>query len=196
MDASHEITQLLIAWGQGDATALERLMSLVYEDLRHIARKRLRLERQGHTLQTTALVHEAYFRLMDQKQTNWQNRAQFFALAAKMMRRILVDHARHRLSERRGGGAEHIELSEASEVSASKAAELVALDDALQKLTKQDDVMSNIVELKYFGGYTEEEISTILNLSLRTVQRQWNFARDWLKRELKGDANDEEVTQN
>lgn len=187
MDAPHEITQLLLAWGQGDESALERLIPLVYEDLRRIAKKRLLLERQGHTLQTTALVHEAYLRLMNQQQTTWQNRAQFFGLAAQMMRRILVDHARHRLADRRGGGAEHIELAEAQEIPETKAAEIIALDFALRKLTKQDITIAGVVELKFFMDCTEEEISTILNIPLRTVQRKWFLARAWLRRELEAD---------
>jgi len=149
-----------------------------------MARRYLSRERQGHTLQTTALVHEAYMRLIDQKQANWQNRAHFFGLAAQMMRRILIDHARSHQADKRGGNAEHIALCDAPQMPVEKAAELIALDDALNDLAEQDAQMSKIVELRFFGGCDEKEVAELLKISERTVQRKWHMARAWLQREL------------
>jgi RNA polymerase sigma factor (TIGR02999 family) len=159
-------------------------MPLVYRELRRLAHGQLRGERPDHTLQTTALVHEAYFRLVDQREANWKNRAQFFALAARMMRRILVDYARARQYAKRGGGAQPAELDEAMGVSSDRAAEVVALDEALLRLAELDSRKSELVELRFFGGMSIEETAEILGVSPGTVMRDWTLAKAWLKREL------------
>jgi RNA polymerase sigma factor (TIGR02999 family) len=179
-----EITQLLANWSAGEADAAEQLMPAVYAELRRIARQYWQRERNNHTLQPTALVHEAYLRLADQKQTRWQNRAQFFAVASQLMRRILVDHARAHLAEKRGGHAEHIKLEEALIPSAERAANLVALDDALSQLAAVDARKSRVVELRFFGGLTVEETSEAMGLNPATVRRDWTFAKAWLHRAL------------
>ncbi len=180
----HEITRLLVAWGQGDQTALEKLMPLVYEELRRLARRHMNHQRPGHTLQTTALVNEAYLRLIDASQVQWQNRAHFFAVSAQLMRRILVDFARSRKSLKRGGEARQVTLDDSLEVSSERGADLIALDDALNTLGTMNPRQSQIVELRYFGGLSEEEIAEALKISPRTVRRDWNLARAWLYREL------------
>jgi len=179
-----QLTQLLIAWSDGSREALDELFPLVYDELRRIARRHMRRERAGHTLQTTALVNDAYLRLIDQTQVRWQNRAHFFAIAAQMMRRILVDHARERAVEKRGGGARHVPLDDALVVSDAKAAELVALDDALKSLAEIDPRRAEVVELRYFGGLSNDEIAEVLNVHANTVTRDWNMARAWLYKEL------------
>ncbi len=181
---SQEITQLLVAWGNGDQAALETLMPLVYDELRRVAARHLRGQRPGHTLQTTALVNEAYLRLIDASQVHWQNRAHFFAVSAQLMRRILVDFARSRNYQKRGGGAQQISLDEAAEVAAGRSADVLALDEALTRLAALNLRQAQVVELRYFGGLSEEETAEALKVSLRTVQRDWNFARVWLHREL------------
>ncbi|MBS1790308.1 MAG: sigma-70 family RNA polymerase sigma factor [Acidobacteria bacterium] len=186
-----EITQLLLAWGGGDDAALEKLMPLVHNELKRMARRYMNRQRTGHTLQTTALVNEAYLRLIDSSRVNWQNRAHFFAISAQLMRRILVDAARQRQNLKRGGGAQPIALDEAAEVSDERAAELVALDDALKTLATLNPRQSQVVELRYFGGLSEEETAAVLNVSIRTVRRDWNLTRRWLYRELSRNANDE-----
>jgi RNA polymerase sigma factor (TIGR02999 family) len=184
-DASpKEVTQLLVAWGNGDPHALQELMPLVYRELRRLAHGHLRRERPDHTLQTTALVHEAYLRLVDQQETNWKNRAQFFAVAAQMMRRILVDYARARQYAKRGGGAQSVELDEAMVVSSDRAAEVVALDEALLRLAELDSRKSRLVELRFFGGLSIEETAEILGVSPGTVMRDWTLAKAWLQREM------------
>ena len=179
-----EITRLLVAWGQGDQTALERLMPLVYEELRKLARRHMNRQRPGHTLQTTALVNEAYLRLIDASQVQWQNRAHFFAVSAQLMRRILVDFARSRKSLKRGAEAQQVTLDDSLEVSSERGADLIALDDALNTLGVMNPRQSQIVELRYFGGLSEEEIAEALKISPRTVRRDWSLARAWLYREL------------
>jgi RNA polymerase sigma factor (TIGR02999 family) len=181
----HEVSQLLLDWSNGSQEALDRLMPLVYDELRRLARHYMSRERPGHTLQTTALVNEAYLRLVDQRQVRWQNRAHFFAIAAQMMRRILVDHARGHAYQKRGGGAhKKIALDEAMVVSEGRAAEVVALDDALKELAAIDPQQSRVVELRYFGGLTIEETAEVLDISPATVKREWSTAKAWLYREL------------
>ena len=191
VSGSQQITHLLLAWGQGDHTALEALMPLVYDELRKVAARHLRGQRQGHTLQTTALVNEAYLRLIDASQVQWQNRAHFFAVAAHLMRRILVDFARTRNYQKRGGGAQPVSLDEAMIVAPERGADLLALDEALTRLQALNSRQAQVVELRYFGGLSEEETSEALKISVRTVRRDWNFARVWLHRELTGrEVND------
>ena len=181
-----QVTELLLAWGQGDTGALERLMPLVYDELRRLARRHLAHERVGHTLQATALVNEAYVRLIDVKRIQWQNRAHFFAMSARLMRRILVDFARSRHYQKRGGGAQRVSLDEALLVSPERGDELVALDDALQALAESDARKSQVVEMRYFGGLSVEETAEALHVSVDTVMRDWKVAKVWLLRELKG----------
>ena len=181
---SHEVTQLLIQWSNGDKAALDKLMPLIYEELRQLARHYMNRERAGHTLQTTALVNEAYLRLINRKQVHWQNRAHFFAIAAHLMRSILVDHARSHAYAKRGGGARKIALDEALAVSQQRAADVVALDDALKRLAEIDPQQSRIVEMKFFGGLTIEETAEVLGLSPATIKREWSTAKAWLYHEL------------
>ena len=189
--ATEEITQLLLAWGQGDQAALEQLLPLVYEEMRQIAHHHMRRQRPDHTLQTTALVNEAYLRLVDAQRVQWQNRVHFFALAAQAMRHILVDLARARGNQKRGGGATQVALEEALIISAERGADVLALDDALQALAKLNARQSQIVELRYFGGLSEEETAAVLQLSPRTVRRDWSLARAWLYRELNRGQDDD-----
>ena len=181
-----EITQLLANWSAGDADAAAHLMPAVYAELRRMARQYLLRERGDHTLQPTALVHEAYLRLANQKDAHWQNRAQFFAVAGQLMRRILVDHARAHLAEKRGGYAEKIELNEAALAPEERAANLVALDDALTELATIDPRKSRVVELRFFGGLTIEETAEAMSLNSATVRRDWTFAKAWLHRAIRG----------
>jgi RNA polymerase sigma-70 factor, ECF subfamily len=179
------VTELLAAFCAGDRGALDRLMPLVYSELRRLARRRLRGE-SAHTLRTTGLVHEAYLRLIDQRQAHWQGRAQFFALAAQLMRRILLDHARARHAAKRGGGVVRVALHEAEELSTdAEAAELVRLDEALGRLAALDPEQGRIVELRYFGGLTVEETAAVLGASPATIKREWSHARAWLSREIR-----------
>ena len=181
---SVEVTGLLKAWSSGDPAALERLAETLYDELRHIARRYMRNERAGNTLQTTALVNEVYLRLVDVKNVDWQQRAQFFAIAAQMMRRILVDAARARGSNKRGGGAIKVNVDEAPVLSPERDSSLVALDDALEAFSKLAPRQAKVVELRYFGGLSEEETAEVLKISTRTVRRDWDFAKSWLMREL------------
>jgi RNA polymerase sigma factor (TIGR02999 family) len=183
--AAPTITQLLVEWGKGDQAALDRLAPLVYEELRRMARTYLRGERPDHTLQATALVHEAYLRLVDQHSVSWQNRAHFFGIASQMMRRILVNHATARATDKRGGGAQKLALDEAVGLADGREVELTALDEALKELEKLDQRQSRIVELRYFGGLSLEETAEALDLSPATVKREWSTARLWLRRRLK-----------
>jgi RNA polymerase sigma factor (TIGR02999 family) len=183
MDTSPDVTQLLLAWSDGDREALERLTPLVYRELKKLAESYLRRERAGHTLQPTALAHEAYIKLIDQQNVHWQNRAHFFGIAAQAMRRILVDHARSRLAGKRGGGAV-VSLDEAVDVSDQRAGQLLALDEALKTLAELDPQQSRVVELKYFGGMTLEETAEALGISRATVIREWRMAKAWLYDEL------------
>ncbi len=181
---SADVTGLLKAWSGGDQAALERLASQVYDELRHMARRYMRNERPGNTLQATALVNEVYLRLTDVKNVDWQQRAQFFAIAAQMMRRILVDAARARGSHKRGGGAVKVNVDEAPILSPERDSSLVALDDALEAFSKLAPRQAKVVELRYFGGLSEEETAEVLKVSARTVRRDWDFAKSWLMREL------------
>ncbi len=181
---SAEITGLLRAWSDGDQAALDRLASLVYDELRRMARRYMRDERAANTLQTTALVNEVYLRLVDVKNVDWQQRAQFFAITTQMMRRILVDAARARGSHKRGAGAVKVNVDDVSLVSPEPDASLVALDEALEAFAEVAPRQAKLVELRYFGGLSEEEIAEILKISPRTVRRDWEFAKSWLMREL------------
>jgi RNA polymerase sigma factor (TIGR02999 family) len=181
------ITQLLIEWRDGDETALERLIPLVYEEMRRLARYYMRKERREHTLQTTALINEAYIRLVDHKGMRWQNRAHFYAVAAQAMRRILIDHARARQYAKRGGGAHLVELDEAAAVAHVQAAEMIALDEALTGLAAVDPRQSKVVELRYFGGMSVEETAEVLEVAAVTVMRDWRAAKAWLLREISSD---------
>jgi len=182
--APKEVTQLLIAWSNGDQEALEKLVPLVYDELRRIARRYMDREPAGHTLQTTALVNEAYLRLVEQKDMKWQNRAHFFGISAQLMRRILVSMARARHANKRGGEARQVSLDEALVVSEERAAELVALDEAMNELAALDPRRSLVVELRYFGGLSVEETAEVLNISPETVMREWKRAKAWLYAEL------------
>jgi RNA polymerase sigma factor (TIGR02999 family) len=179
-----DITHLLKAWGAGDHAALEQLSKHVYSELRLMARRHMENERQGNTLQTTALVHEVYLRLIGVTKVEWQQRAQFFAMAAQMMRRILVDAARARVSHKRGAGAVHVNFNEAAVISPEPDHSMLALDDALAEFAQIAPRQAKVVELRYFGGLNEEEIVEVLKISARTVRRDWEFARVWLAREL------------
>ena len=183
---SAEITGLLRAWSSGDQAALDRLAAKVYQELYRMARRYMKSERAGNTLQATALVHEVYLRLVDVKNVDWQHRAQFFAISAQMMRRILVDAARARGSPKRGGGAVKVNVDEVPILSPEPNASIVALDDALEALSKIAPRQAKIVELRYFGGLSEEETAEVLKISARSVRRDWQFARAWLMRELSG----------
>lgn len=179
-----EITRLLVAWGDGDEAALEQLTPLVHEELHRLAHHYMGGERAGHTLQTTALVNEAYVRLIDWKNVRWQSRAHFFGVSAQLMRRILVDFARTRGYQKRGGGALAVSLTEATFVSDDKGTDLVELDEALQSLAKLNERQSKVVELRFFGGLSVEETAEVLKVSSGTVERDWSLARAWLHREL------------
>jgi RNA polymerase sigma factor (TIGR02999 family) len=181
---SPTLTQLLSAWSDGDKAALEQLMPMVYQELHRLAARHLAHERVGHTLQTTALVHQTYLRLIDQKRVRWQNKAHFFGIAAQLMRRILVDYARARRYAKRGGGAPVVSLDEAATVSVEKASELIAVDDALTRLSELDARKSRVVELRFFGGLSVEETAEVLKVSPNTVLREWRTAKAWLHREL------------
>lgn len=180
---SSNITELLLAWGDGDADALDKLIPIVYQELHRLAAHYMRKENAGHTLQTTALVNEAYCRLIDQK-AKIQSRSQFFGIAANLMRRILIDHARAHARSKRGGHPETVSLDEAAIVSQPKAAELISIDEALTRLNEIDPSKSRIVEMKFFGGLTTEEIAEVQKVSSRTVEREWRKARAWLYREI------------
>jgi RNA polymerase sigma-70 factor, ECF subfamily len=179
-----EITRLLVAWGDGDESALEDLTPLVYEELHRLAHHYMSRERAGHTLQTSALVNEAYVRLIDWKNVRWQNRAHFFGVSAQLMRRILVDFARSRQYQKRGGGERVVALDEAALMSDEKTADLVALDEALTALAELDERQSKVVELRFFGGLNVEETAEFLKVSPATVRRDWSIARAWLHREM------------
>jgi|ERR1051326_70120 RNA polymerase sigma factor (TIGR02999 family) len=181
-----DVTQMLLAWSAGQAGAEDSLFQLVYDELKRIARQYLRREREGHTLQPTALVKEAYLRLIDQTRVTWQNRAQFYGVAATMMRRILVNHARDLAAAKRGGGATRLSLDQASFAPAENANDLLALNEALERLAKLDSRKARVVEMIYFGGLEKKEAAEVLNISEKTVQRDWQMARSWLYRELAG----------
>jgi RNA polymerase sigma factor (TIGR02999 family) len=188
--SSQEVTQWLVAWSNGDSAALDQLIPLIHEELRRLAKRYIgqerRRERHGVTLQTTALVNEAYLRLIDAGNVQWESRAHFFAISAQLMRRILVDYARSRNRAKRGGGAQRVSLEEAAVFSAERAPDLVALDDALDALAKIDERMSRVVELRFFGGLSVEETARVLKVSPQTVLRDWRLAKSWLLHELDG----------
>ena len=185
-----EVTELLLAWSQGDESALEKLIPLVHAELRRLAKRYMGRERAGHTLQTTALINEAYLRLIHSKNVRWQNRAHFFAVSAQLMRRILVDFARSRHYQKRGGGAQKVSLDQALEISDEKGAELIALDDALSALDKLDARKSQVVELRFFGGLSVEETAEVLKVSPDTIMRDWKMAKVWLLRAMSGETNE------
>jgi RNA polymerase sigma-70 factor (ECF subfamily) len=185
---SGEVSRLLLAWSGGDQSALEKLTPIVYHELHRIAGQYMRRENAGHSLQTTALVNEAYVRLVDYKRMQWQNRAHFFAVSAQLMRRILVDHARRR-NLKRGRGVQHVSLEEASMVGDGRDADLVALDDAMNALARLDQRKVQVVEMRFFGGLSVEEIAEVLKISTVTVMRDWSTAKAWLYREMTTGAN-------
>ncbi len=180
----NEVTQLLMNWSKGDKAALDELIPLVQAELRRLAKRFMRRENPGHTLQTSALINEAYLKLVDQQGVEWQNRAHFFAVAAQVMRHILVDHARSYQYAKRGGGARKVPLEEAAALNEGRAAELVALDDALHSLAANDARKSQIIELRFFGGLSIEETAEVMKLSPATVIREWRAAKAWLRREM------------
>ena len=184
----HNITQLLAKWRDGNQSALDELYPLVYDELHRLARRYMSRERRGHTLQTTALINEAYVRLVDQKNVHWANRSHFFAISAQIMRRILIDHARRHLYAKRGGGAQRVSLEEVAAITPNASRELVRLDEALKSLAEMDPRRSQVVELRYFGGLNNEEIAGVLNISANTVTRDWNMARAWLYQQLSENA--------
>jgi RNA polymerase sigma factor (TIGR02999 family) len=181
---SQNITHLLKEWSDGDQRALDRLTPLVYEELRHQAARYLRRERPGHTLQTTALINEAYLRLIDAKDVRWQSRAHFFAVAANLMRRVLVDHARRRDAEKRGGSQIRLTLDEGLAVARNSEVDLLAIDEALDRLAAIDAQQARVVELRFFSGLSVEETAAALGVSPKTVKRDWSVARAWLRREI------------
>jgi RNA polymerase sigma factor (TIGR02999 family) len=185
---SPSVTKLLLEWGHGSSVARDELMPLVYEELRRLAGARLRDERADHTLQATAIVHEAYLRLVDQRRVRWRNRAHFFAIAARMIRRILVDHARRRQAGKRGGGRVRVTMDEEWAGLAERDLDLVALDEALRELAELDPELARLVEMRFFGGLTIEETAAALEISPATVKREWAAARAWLRRRIGGDT--------
>lgn len=185
--SQQEVTRLLLAWGQGRESALQQLIPLVYQELRRLAHLYMKRERPDHTLQTTALVNEAYIRMVDCQQVNWQNRAHFFAVSAQLMRRILVDFARSRAYQKRGGGAQLITLDDGLAASGQSGADLLALDEALEALAAFDSRKSQVVELRFFGGLSVKETAEVLRVSADTVLRDWRLAKAWLLRELSGE---------
>ena len=184
----HQITELLAEWREGNQSALDELYPLVYDELHRLARRYMSRERKGHTLQTTALINEAYVRLVDQKNVKWANRSHFFAISAQIMRRILIDHARRHAYAKRGGGARQVSLEEVAAIAPEQGRELIRLDEALKSLAEQDPRRSQVVELRYFGGLNNEEIAGVLNVSQNTVTRDWNMARAWLYQQLSENA--------
>ena len=183
--SSHDVSRLLARWQDGDEAALQELVPIVHEELRRLARRQMAGERPGHTLQPTALVNEAYLRLVNLKQMQWQDRAHFFAMAARLMRRILVDFARSRGYQKRGGGAPQVSFTRALDVAAAQPTDVVALDGALEALAQVDERKSRVVELRFFGGLSIEETAEVLNISRETVKRDWKFAKMWLLRHLR-----------
>lgn len=185
----HQITELLAEWSDGKQAALDELYPLVYDELHRLARRYMSRERKGHTLQTTALINEAYVRLVDQRNVHWSNRSHFFAISAQIMRRILIDHARRHAYAKRGGGLHQVSLEEAATVTPEQSSELIRLDEALKSLADMDPRRSRVVELRYFGGLSNEEIAGVLHVSTNTVTRDWNMARAWLYQQLTGSAS-------
>ena len=188
MPAQPNITELLVGYGRGDKEALDRLMPIVYDELRRQAARYLKREQVGHTLQTTALIHEAYVRLVDQRNVQWQNRAHFFGIAAQLMRRILIDHARTRKRAKRGGSDVRVSLGDVDVAAKDQDLDVVALDEALNRLAKIDEQQSRVVELRFFSGLTVDETAEVLGISAATVKRDWSMAKAWLHRELSGET--------
>lgn len=186
MPQAQEITGLLIDWNSGDKSAIDRLMPLVEGELRRIAAQFMRRENKNHTLQTTALVNEAYLKLIDQKTASWQNRAHFFALAAQLMRRVLIDHAKKQHRAKRGGDVMHVDVAEAAIIAPVVSEEIIALDEALDRLAEFDELKSRIIEMRHFGGLTVDEVAEVLQIAPVTVMRHWSLAKSWLRRELRG----------
>lgn len=184
MDNSQDITEILRSWSGGNHIAADQLFPIVYDELRRLAKGYLRQERSGHTLQPTALVHEAYMRLIDQTRVSWENRTHFYGIAAQMMRRILVDHARARATDKRGGSAQRLSLEDVNISVEQDATDLIALDEALTSLARFDERKSRVVELLYFGGLENKEAAEVLGVSEKTIQRDWKMAKMWLYREL------------
>ena len=193
MDASGGVTQLLVDWSNGDQAALQKLLPLVNVELRRVAGRYMRKEAHGHTLQTSALVNEAYLRLVDQKKVRWQNRAQFFGIAAQLMRRILIDHARRHRYAKRGGAARRVTLDEGAIVAEARAVELLALDHALERLAVLDARKGRVVELRFFGGLSLDETAEVMGISSPTVQREWRTAKAWLHRTLTAESQPESL---
>ena len=186
--ARHQITELLAEWREGNQSALDELYPLVYDELHRLARRYMSRERKDHTLQTTALINEAYVRMVDQKNVNWANRSHFFAISAQIMRRILIDHARRHAYAKRGGGAQQVSLEEVAVIAPEQGREMLRLDEALKTLAERDPRRSQVVELRYFGGLNNEEIAGVLHVSENTVTRDWNMARAWLYQQLTENA--------
>jgi len=186
-EGAENITELLVGYSRGDRDALDKLMPIVYDELRRQAARYLRREQAGHTLQTTALIHEAYVRLVDQHNVQWQNRAHFFGIAAQMMRRILVDHARTKKRAKRGGSGVRVSLADANVAIQSQDLDVVAVDEALNRLAEIDEQQSRVVELRFFSGLTVEETAAVMGISPATVKRDWSMAKAWLHRELSGE---------
>lgn len=187
MNETHQITELLQEWGKGDSHALSKLIPLVDNELRKLAKVKMAGERPGHILQTTALINEALMRLIGEKKIDWQSRRQFYSLVAKRMRQVLIEYARKVLAEKRGGRAEHTDVTEGVLLSPEKSEELIKLDELLTHLAKTDELKAKIIEHRFFGGFTVDEVAKILNTSPSTVEREWRFARSWLRREMTGD---------
>jgi RNA polymerase sigma factor (TIGR02999 family) len=185
--SQHSVTKLLVAWGNGNGEALDKLIPIVYDELRRQASRCLRRERPGHTLETTALIHEAYLRLVDQKSPHLQNRTHFFGIAARLMRQILVDHARAKHRAKRGGAELRVTLADAEAIAKDRSVDLVALDEALDRLAQIDLQQSRVVELRFFSGLNVEETGEVLGISPATVKRDWRVAKGWLHREISGD---------
>lgn len=194
MSSSPNITELLLAWGEGDEAALEQLIPLVYQELHRLARHYMRQEQPGHTLETTALINEAYLRLVDSNRMHWQNRSHFYALCARAMRRILIDHAKSRHRAKRGGGGLQVSLDEVASLAQDRAAELILLDEALRRLESFDKRKSQVVELRFFGGLSIEETAEVMKISTISVSRDWNTAKAWLYREMSGKEPDDTGT--
>jgi RNA polymerase sigma factor (TIGR02999 family) len=184
MTRTHEITDLLQAWSNGDEEALAKLLPLIDHELKRIAHAYMQRERPGHTLQTTALVNEALIRLIGEEKISWNSRTHFYSLAARRMRQVLIEHAREQMTAKRGARAEHVAISDADLLSPALSEELLALDEALTRLNKIDERKAKIVEYRYFAGFTMDEIAEILGIALPTVEREWRFARSWLRREM------------
>jgi RNA polymerase sigma factor (TIGR02999 family) len=188
--STHEVTALLIEWRGGDAGAMERLLPLVHDELRRLAKRHMAGERPGHVLQATALVHEVYLRLVDIRRVQWQDRAHFFAMAARLMRRVLVDFARAQKNQKRGGALHRVTFDENLPIASNTSDDLIAIDEALRSLAKQYDRKSQVVELRFFGGLSVEETADVLKISPETVMRDWKFAKHWLMRELSRSNSD------